>query len=58
MNLTLNIYMPTDILEDICDGSQSYSSINSIESLYKICDSFQSKASGMERSDIINAKHG
>ena len=31
----------TDMLEDICDGSQFHTSINSREACYNICDSFK-----------------
>ena len=30
--------MPTDMLEDICDGSQSHPRINRGKARYKICD--------------------
>ena len=30
--------MTTEILEDICDGSQSHQSINRREARYKICE--------------------
>ena len=49
--------MSTDMLEYICDGSQSNPSINIIKARYKICGHLKN-ASGMERSVIINAKHG
>ena len=35
--------MSTDILEDICDGSQSHLSINMREAPYKICDCFKQR---------------
>ena len=33
--------MSTDMLEDICNGSQSHLIINRREALYKICDSIK-----------------
>ena len=49
--------MSTDMLEYICDGSQSRLSINSREARYMI-RVFKTKSSGMERRVIINTKHG
>ena len=33
----------TDMLEDICDGSQSHPNVNQRESCYKICDSIRQR---------------
>ena len=49
--------MSTDMLEDICDISQSHPSINRREARYKIHDRFK-KAIIMERSVNINVKLG
>ena len=38
--------MSADMLEDIHDGSQSCPSISSIDSRYKICDSFKKRQAG------------
>ena len=35
--------MSKDVLEDICDGSQSYPSINTREARYRICDCFKQR---------------
>ena len=39
----------TDMLEDICDGSQTHLNINRREARYKICDCIREKI-GMERA--------
>ena len=49
--------MSTDMLEDICDGSQSNTSVNRREERYKILFSL-TKSIGMETSVIIYAKNG
>ena len=35
----------TDMLENICDGSQSHTKVNQIESRYKICDHIRQRQS-------------
>ena len=49
--------MSMDMLEDIRDGIQSRPRINLREQHYKIRDCILKKASGMERSVIINTKY-
>ena len=35
--------MSTEMLKDICDGSQSHPSVNRREACYKICDNIKRK---------------
>ena len=46
-------HISTEMLEDICDGSQSHPSVNRREACYKICDGIKQRQ--LEWKGVLNA---